>query len=91
MGKENEVQLFKKVKEIIQTKPRLDVRIYAFLMFGFFLYLGITELDLKVGLSLGSKGRKETASYSKRSWVARYLLGCRVHFKFVLSLSFMRN
>lgn len=38
MGKENEVQLFKKVKEIIQTKPRLDDRIYALLMFGFFIF-----------------------------------------------------
>lgn len=89
MGTENDVQLSRKVKEITQTKPRLGVRIYALLMF-VFLYLGITELDLKTGLSLASWGCKETTSYSKRS-VRRYLVSCRVHFKFRLSLLFRRN
>lgn len=37
MGKENDVQLSKKVKEITQTKPRLGVRIYALLMFVFYI------------------------------------------------------
>jgi len=37
MGKENQVQLYKKVKEIIKTKPRPEVRIYALLVFVFYI------------------------------------------------------
>lgn len=37
IGKENDVQLSKKFKEMIQTKPRLGVKIYALLMFVFYI------------------------------------------------------